>query len=233
MNVILTTRHEKNKYGAEIDVIESAYIHYLESFGLNIIPVSNRSNRIPKLFVDLNIKGIILSGGNDISSPLGKESNSSSVSIRRNELEVFLLEYAIEKRIPVFGICRGLQFINLFFGGKICHDIQAYSSFNFSHVPGKDHFIELTDSYLSKELNRTDFLINSFHNQGVLDNELARGIKMFARCKKSRIVEGLFVENYPIAAIQWHPERQNPSPNLDAFLFNSFLKRELYWKNIR
>ncbi len=77
------------------------------------------------------IKGIILTGGNIVNPKKYKSRNHlSDVYLERDETEKLLFNYAINKELPILGICRGFHFINVELGGKLTHNISCHVNIN-------------------------------------------------------------------------------------------------------
>lgn len=229
MNVIITQRHTENDKIGWIDGLENNYTKYFASFGLNLFPLSNICPNIDYFVDTIKPSGIILSGGGDVDAKLygGENLKNQVISKYRDYTESKLLQLAISRKIPVFGICRGMQFINVYFKGKL---VDMNNNSQLVHSPNKKHKIELIDQNLIHLYGNNECITNSFHNRGMMKNSLGKNIKPFAIYRDLGLIEGLYHEKYPIAGIQWHPERNKSCTNIDNILISSFIKRELYWK---
>ena len=141
MLVAVSQRNDQNKYGDKFDSLENDYVRYLESFGLTILQIPNSSKNINFYFDNFPIEGIILTGGNDINPKCygGEFKDHLSISDERDKTEESLLEISLKRDLPVLGICRGMQFINIFFGGKLVN-IE-----NKNHVT-KNHAVKIINS---------------------------------------------------------------------------------------
>ena len=161
---------------------------------------------IQKYFDEVKLDAIILSGGNSIGA---LDSELDDISNERDEFEFSILELAIIRKIPVFGICRGLQIINLFFGGTLSR-IQEHVNNN--------HEIEIESSY-SGQLPE---IVNSYHNWGINQSELSSELKPIAWDSKMNVEACIHIEN-PIAGVMWHPEREKPYKKDIEFMSNLLL----------
>ena len=150
------------------------------------------------------IKGIILSGGDNIGD------NSE-----RDKTEEKILNYSIGKKIPLIGICRGMQVINKFFGGTI------KTSENSNHV-GNPHFVSLLAKFASF-LETKNLRVNSFHNNVIKQKNLGQNLEPFA-ISDDNTIEGFYHSKLPIFGVMWHPEREKNK--LQYRLIDSFLKNE-------
>ncbi len=228
MLIAISQRQQYNKYGAPIDVLEQAYPLFLDSWSIQIIPIPNISSKANYYFDHFPIEGIILTGGEDIDPKLyGENIDWPNISSFRDQTEKKMLEIAIARKIPVLGICRGMQFINVFFGGKLVKNIKEEITAN--HVPGKDHKITLIEERIISAVGKNEIIVNSFHNQAVTTQTLSPQLKPLAIAEHD-IIEGLYHPLLPIAGIQWHPERKSPDKEINKMLVEAFVKRELFWK---
>jgi putative glutamine amidotransferase len=136
-----------------------------------------------------------------IRSPLTAEESRS-----RDELEFDLLTQAVNKNIPILGICRGAQLINVFFGGSLYQDIKPFYTEEpelHTILPRQRVFID-PDSRLYEIFRRSFIQVNSLHLQSV--NRLGAGLKATAK-DPSGIIEA--VEHTQLSfviGVQWHPE---------------------------
>jgi len=208
MLIAISQRQDKNKHGDFVDTLENNYINYLEKFGVKLIQIPNSSEDIRSYFKTPPIKGIILSGGNDIGE-----------SEQRDETEKKLLDIAVKRKLPVLGICRGMQFINHYFGGSLNH-VE-------NHV-AQNHNIEIIDNKIGQSL-KGQIKTNSYHTQGISSEGLSNQLKSFAQ-SSDLLIEGLYHPFLPIAGIQWHPERISPGNEINEKLIKAFLNKELFWK---
>ena len=231
MNILITQRHVQNKYGDWIDCLENNYIVYLEQFGLNLFPVPNVTGRLDEIISAVNPSGIVLTGGGDVDPGLygGQTCDVGAIATERDRCESKLLKIAVGKTIPVLGICRGMQFINVFFGGKLVAAIKDIDTSGGQGVSSK-HNVRITDDVFSKELGKDEFQVNSYHNQGILRDGLGKDLDAFAVYEELDLIEAFRHIRYPIAGIQWHPERPDSSEQLNKMLVESFFKRRLFWE---
>ena len=169
---------------------------------------------------------VILSGGNDVDPLLygGKRSENSSIAPERDATEKRMIELALEKKIPLLGICRGMQFLNVYFGGKlvVLKDVLGEGA----HPSGKDHSLNIVTD---QDVLGSKVMVNSFHNQGLTQKELSPQLRMFAVSDEG-IVEGFYHPSLPLVGIQWHPERRSPDTEFNEKLVRMFVQGEGWWK---
>ena len=200
---------ENTSYVEKRDALSQDWPSLLES--INCIPVfiPNSTASTKSILQEMDLDGIILSGGDCIGD--NKE---------RDFTEKIILDYAILKKIPVFGVCRGMQVINEFFGGKVTI-IE-----NNNHIV-KSHKIRLLDSIIFPFFKHDPINVNSFHRNIIKENDLGNELKIFAVLDDDKTVEGFFHSKYPIIGVMWHPERN--STEQDRFLLKQFFYDQSMW----
>lgn len=226
--IAISQRNDKNNYGNNADNLENNYINYFEKFGIKLIIIPNPGRSINSYF-NLPIKGIILSGGNDINPKLyGKKLREDiSVSNERDYREKSLVDISIRKKLPILGICRGMQFINVFFKGELIN-IKKELVDHIEHIHS-NHKIDVTNDKAIETLGKK-FEVNSFHNYGIYKDGMSHKLRSFAVASDG-IIEGIYHPLLPIAGIQWHPERKSPDENVNRKIMTLFLNNKLFWKN--
>jgi len=212
------------------DGLYSDYVAFFEKFGCTLVFIPNSADKIKSYFDDLPIEGLILSGGNDLSSEF---TGQKAVDVRnaaplRDAKEKKLLDIAVERKLPVFGICRGMQFINCYFGGSLTQSISDKNDPGNIHV-AKTHKVSVCDKKAVEFFGKDEILVNSYHHQGVKRDQLSLKLKIMAVSAKDDLVEALFHPQLPIAGVQWHPERNGSSFVDDSKLVRAFINRDLYW----
>lgn len=149
---------------------------------------------------------LILPGGGDITPAFFGEHNTGSKNID-TELDILqfqALDYALRRNIPVLGICKGMQLINIAFGGTIVQDLPTASIHEYK---GKDqyHFTTILEGSCLYELYGREALVNSAHHQGI--GRLGNGLCAVQWCTADGCIEAIVHENLPVLGLQWHPER--------------------------
>lgn len=227
MIIAISQRNMKMEKGANRDALENDYVQYYESFGVTLVPISNVSKNIDAYFEKIPIEGIILTGGNDINPALygGKRQNGDYSDDMDNTYKK-LIEIALERKLPLFGNCRGGQFINVFFDGKLVQNIKEKTGVN--HVNVK-HKVEITDEKAAGFIGKKEFVVNSYHKQGIMKGTLSSELKEFA-ITDDGIIEGIYHPKYPIAGVLWHPERPGSNKEADKKLIEAFIERKFFWK---
>ncbi|HEX3053195.1 MAG TPA: type 1 glutamine amidotransferase [Aggregatilineaceae bacterium] len=220
------------KLNAEVpfDFVRHPYIPFLQRFGIVPILVPNLIQDPREFALAVGAEGVVLSGGGDVDPARYEEKNTYSdlLVAQRDQAEVALLELAVEKRLPVFAICRGIQMLNVYFGGSLVQDIPAEIGRAVEHDESQ-HPICITDGRFMDLLGGRDLAVNSYHHQGITAERLARGFDVFALSEPDGIIEGIVHREYPIMGVQWHPERGGPSAAADQTLVRHFLQGG-FWK---
>ncbi|MDX1556624.1 MAG: gamma-glutamyl-gamma-aminobutyrate hydrolase family protein [Xanthomonadales bacterium] len=168
--------------------------------------------------------GFVIGGGNDIDPAIygGDVSSSRSVDPQRDDFELSVLELADQRGLPVFGICRGSQLLNVHAGGSLHGDLKSlrrHTSNRGTLLPRKAVDVD-ADSKLAAMLGAETARVNSLHHQSVKD--LGKGLVISAR-DKDHIVQGIEAVDGPLRfGVQWHPEYM-PQRREQRRLFASFV----------
>ncbi len=188
---------------------------FLEVPDVEIIKLSYIDNNLESL--DL-CDGVVLCGGEDVHPRLYKESSYvekyqlDDFDERRDDFEWRVLSYTQQYKLPLLGICRGLQIANVFFGGTLIPDIPSFDKPDHAkYREGKDryHQVNVTkNSRLAEITGAETGEVNSAHHQSVA--KVGKGLVINATSPDG-IVEGLerkerTADSY-LMLVQWHPER--------------------------
>ncbi|MCM1112640.1 MAG: gamma-glutamyl-gamma-aminobutyrate hydrolase family protein [Muribaculum sp.] len=154
-------------------------------------------------------QGLLLPGGGDITPAFFGENNRGSRSID-TELDILqfqALELCIRNKRPVLGVCKGMQLINVAFGGTIMQDMD---SARLHLCPGQDlyHNTRILQGSLLHVLYGGEAVVNSAHHQCL--GRLGTGLRVIQFCPEDECPEGIAHESLPILGLQWHPERLDP-----------------------
>lgn len=234
MLTLISQKQIKDSHGQNCDLLESAYATYFHSHGITVIPVSNASTEIDFLLQNLpQISGIILSGGNDMNQR-AYEGISTAAKLdtvpERDNVENLLVTMALEQGIPVLGICRGMQFLNVYFGGTLLSDIPK--AIGKAHPPAVNHSIDFVEARVADYLKTQFCEVNSYHQHAVTLKTLSPELHPFALASGTEIVEGLYHPHYAIAGVQFHPERDRVKQDATEDLIKAFKNAELFWSKV-
>lgn len=156
--------------------------------------------------------GLILSGGGDIDpSVFGEAILNDTVNIDaiRDGFELPLVRAFVKAGKPVFGICRGMQVINVALGGTLYQDLPEQLGFVHFDIKLR-HYVDTAEGSVLRRLFGERFRVNSTHHQAVRD--LAPGLRLTARSPEG-IVEAFEHETLPVMGTQFHPERMSGNPD--------------------
>jgi putative glutamine amidotransferase len=218
MQIAITQRVIENEtYAERRDALSHDWSNYLCKVfpGCAVLPVPNTPSNVSGWFDSLEIDAVLLSNGNDwLDAP------------DRDQTEKVILEQALEMKIPVLGVCRGLQVLNVLFGGDLENALPDVTDLN--HV-ARNHQVRLLDSVFIDLAKAEQVSVNSYHNQGVVNKGLAPDLKAFAMAEDD-VVEGIYHPQQAVMAIQWHPERNGSSAQFDALIMKKFFTEGAFWR---
>tara|TARA_Y100000741_G_scaffold327886_1_gene280765 strand:+ start:2044 stop:2712 length:669 start_codon:yes stop_codon:yes gene_type:complete len=220
-NILITQRVGKDKYGEYYDYLESSYIKYFNQYNINPIILPNNTKDIIAFYKNNKCSRIILTGGDDISESLynKKSKKINSNYYQRDINEKKLIKYSIKENIPILGICRGFQIINVCLGGNLTKNIHKITKV----INTNKHKVNFTKDFI-KVIKKKSILVNSFHNQGITEKQLANNLIPLGFSGDGQLVELYKHNKLPILGMQWHPERKNFSKSFDKYIFKLFLK---------
>ena len=168
---------------------------------------------LPHQALPLFLDGLLLTGGGDIDPLLfGEEPlcQSGEINPLRDACEMRICETALEKDLPMLGICRGMQVVNVAYGGNMIQDIPSQTKSVQAHVGSMDdrdepfHWVDLKEGSVIRQLMGTDkIMTNSFHHQAVKD--IARGFTVTGTAADG-IAEAMECMDKKILCVQFHPE---------------------------
>lgn len=196
------------------------YVRALERAGADVVEVA------PDAEIPADIAGLCLSGGGDIAPAEYGEADPTGVcrdiDVARDRTEREVARRALDRDIPVLGVCRGFQVLNVAFDGKLLQDVNGHRS--------TDHATHLvtpaTPSRLADACGAGPLQVNSRHHQAVSVRELGRGLR--ATAFVGDLVEAFESTRHSwVVGVQWHPERvgaaeegvdENAARIFDAFV---------------
>ena len=204
----------RRKYGREIVGMPTTFADmqldlYFSSYAQGVIaagglPVHLPINVDPLTIVE-RLDGILLPGGTDIGPSLyGAESETDLYppEPERDDFELSLLKGAVHRQIPVLGVCRGQQIVNVGAGGTLHQDVPLHAAFD---RPAETELHEVTfePGSILRELYGATVWVNSLHHQTV--DTVGADLRVTAWADDG-VAEGLEHRNLPIVCVQWHPE---------------------------
>jgi putative glutamine amidotransferase len=219
--VLVVTRRtiRKNKF---IDYVAEAHLALLvrlETLPIMVPVVEGARACLPGYLRDM--RGLLLVEGEDIEPKHFKATRENYTHLEKthplkDRIEIELIRHALRKHLPILGICRGSQLLNVVCGGTLYGDVQKEKKsplkhIDFAHYDTYRHPITIvTGSPLQKWYGRKALRVNSYHHQGIRD--LAPRFQPMAYSKDG-LVEAYYdpEENF-VVGLQFHPERMLEEP---------------------
>lgn len=184
----------------------------IQNGGIPLMIPFSEDEKVIESQVEL-VDAVILSGGHDVfPAHYNREPQPKlgDVFPERDKYDFKILECAKKRKIPILGICRGMQIINVYEGGTLYQDLSYIGRDVLKHVQGgkpymRTHYIEIdTESILGKIFSENRFMVNSFHHQAI--ENIGKDLKVIANASDG-IIEAVEHKNYPfLVGVQWHPE---------------------------
>lgn len=237
------TGREKSQrfFGLPLYIMNQTYVRVLENRGALpvMIPLQMSEQTLRGIFERLD--GLFLPGGEDLDpSAYGQERHPQlgAPDQERDRTELLLTRWALQEGMPLLGVCRGIQVINVVCGGTLYQDLPSqrgdlakhdyfpptFERFRISHQVTIE-----PDSRLARALGTTHE-VNSMHHQGI--DVLGQGLRIVARAEDG-LPEAVEVPPLPFAVgVQWHPEELAKTNQLSGSLFAEFLRAAAGdWRN--
>lgn len=219
-------------HGLPLYIMNQTYVRVLESMGALplLIPLQMSEETLRGIFERLD--GLFLPGGEDMDPANYAEERHPQLGAtdsERDRTEMLLTRWAIEDGMPVLGVCRGVQVINVVCGGSLYQDLlsqqsdyQKHDYFPPTHERYRiSHQVSIEpDSRLAHALG-TVHEVNSMHHQGIA--KLGTGLRIVARADDG-LPEAIEVPELPfVVGVQWHPEELAKTDQHSAGLFYNFI----------
>ncbi|HYF75230.1 MAG TPA: gamma-glutamyl-gamma-aminobutyrate hydrolase family protein [Candidatus Nitrosocosmicus sp.] len=188
-------------------------------------------------YIDM-LDGILFTGGVDINPRCYGEQplrEVNGIATYKDQYELGLFKKAYEKVMPIFGICRGNQLINVALGGKLYQDINRQLPDSFGHYPTDTpedelyHSVKLVEgSKLHGIMEKDELYVNSFHHQAI--KTLGSNLVVTA-VSKDNIIEAVeSTEDRYLLGVQWHPECLTRRYPIFLNLFKRFVQEAAEYK---
>jgi putative glutamine amidotransferase len=245
--VILLSLHYSKAYPGNIlrqriqvavSKVSPNYLKWLKKGDSTILGINMYELRIDSALLKLeNCSGLLLTGGEDVHPQFyGKPEevkNCSEIDIHRDSLEIALIKKALSLKMPILGICRGEQIMNVVLGGTLIEDIPTYflghNKVSVIHQC-KDylncyHSVTVVPHTLIRSIMKSDSgYVSSNHHQAI--ENLGQGLRRNAM-SGDKLTEGIEWENPDnksfLIGVQWHPERMDIQSDYSGKLLHAFL----------
>lgn len=199
--------------------------------GVPVILPINADDKVIEAMVS-KLDALVLSGGHDVSPMEYKENplmKLGAILPRRDAFDFKLIEFAKKRQIPILGICRGFQVLNVYHGGSLYQDLSyierdiPLSHEQVSPTTIKTHEINITkDSKFYNIVGSQRIAVNSFHHQALKD--VADEFEVTGRADDG-VVEVIESKTYPwLLAVQFHPEMLHAEDESMQNVFNHLVK---------
>lgn len=198
--------------GQGFGVIGHDYIHAVQKVGAAPVGIPACDPAACGRIVEA-LDGLVMAGGEDVDPHLygaNPDLRCGIIAPERDRFELRLIEEALLQKKPILAICRGMQLLNVSFGGTLYVDVADHSAdvlaHQFARAPRwyKAHRVKLLTAELRRIYGTDEVRVNSYHHQAV--RRLGEGL-VAAAVAEDGIVEAIVHHGHPnVLAVQWHPE---------------------------
>lgn len=216
--------------GKTLLYLEESMIQWLMQAGALPVLIPRESGIVKTKEIIAELDGLLLQGGSDVSPKsygLPDVANEWPGDYERDQYEIELIHECVAQNKPILGVCRGIQILNVAFGGTLYYDINTQIENSLVHrnwdvYDSLVHEIELKENSILRNIyNKPSGSIISIHHQAI--DKLAADAIVEAVSTEDQIIEAIRMKNGEkfIFAVQWHPEFQKEED--DSLLSNKVL----------
>ncbi len=194
--------------GERRDSLDQRWSTMCQVLGFALMPLPNIDPSAVGDYLDsMDLAGVILSGGNSLSAV---DAKSPDAAPERDAFEFALLDEVVRRSIPAIGVCRGMQVVNVYFGGTLVA---------VANHAGCRHDLSVARGFEPL----IDVHVNSFHDWTIAGDGVADGFVPVAFDGVGN-VEAFVHDSLAISGIMWHPEREDPPRERDLAFLKRYLK---------
>jgi len=201
-----------------LDTLDQAWFPFLARCGFEVLVIPNSHPDPGSYAKKLGVQGLILSGGNNISAAMktidGGDAQplllQDDLAPERDRVESTLLTASLSEEWPVVGVCRGMQALNVYHGGRL-RRVEG-------HVR-RDHSVRFVDAWPQDG----EMQVNSYHGVGMHREDLAEGIRPLGFAGDDS-VEAFCHQQHSHWGIMWHPERYRKPRAADVAFFETVVR---------
>ena len=195
------------------DSLDQNWFRFTDKCGIDLTVVPNKILNINNFIKKNRIKGFIFSGGGPITKNLGLDKKkNNNINAYRDIAETRIFKICKEKKIPILGVCRGMQSINILLNGGLT---------KMSGFVNKNNYLK-SFKLIYKKKYRVENSIKSFHDYSITESLLGKNlIPIYFSGKSIQMIKS---KNEKIMGIMWHPERgelKKTNVNIFKKFFNS------------
>jgi putative glutamine amidotransferase len=214
------------------------YLRAIEGAGGEavVIPLESSPEEIARIIT--SCAAILLPGSKADVDPqkfnAAAHAKTAPADPPRDAADELLLQDAYNLRKPVFGICYGLQSLNVWRTGSLVQHIESKVNHSAGAKVEVAHTVTVVgDSLLAREIlhgkDATDVSVNSSHHQSA--DVVGDGLRAVAHCAEDGVIEAIegTVPGHYVVAVQWHPERTFESDQVSSNLFRGFIDSAREW----
>lgn len=226
----LCSSYENNEENDRI-FLNHDYLNAIRHFGGMPLVIPAEADEAEQQYLLEQCDGLLLTGGDDIDPTLYGETilnDTVNTAPIRDAGEPRLCRMAEGLKLPILGICRGIQILNVYFGGSLYQDIPAQLETGVKHSMEKPYHRTCHDCIvtpgtpLAAWTGKDVIEVNSHHHQSV--KAVAPGLEVMGTCSDG-VVEALYKPDAKfLCAVQWHPEKIWDIEESSAKIFQAFLE---------